>query len=267
MRSDRTELPEDLRALIEVETGSVREIVPASKGDHADIASSLTTENGRVFVKAARKLEDRDGPEVVSLRREAAVNPAVREFAPRLRWQAETEGWLVLGFDHVEGRHADFTPGSPDLDVLAETIHAVQDTPCPAAPMPTAERRWQKYAGDPTAFSGGALLHTDLNEDNLIITEDGGAYVVDWAFVTRGAPWLELMMLMPWLIGAGHEPASADAWAARFPSWAQAPADVLDLFTVGFAAHWRRAGKARPEGWISRHAKLTGQWAAYRQNQ
>jgi hypothetical protein len=264
MRSDWTDLPGEIRKQIEAHSGPIHAIEEAPTGNHADIAATLHTADGPVFVKAARKLEGRDGPEVMSLRREAAVNPHVAEFAPRLRWQAEAGGWLALGFEHVDGRRADFTPGSPDLEVLTKTIHAIQNTPCPGVPMLPAERRWQRYTDDPARFGGGALLHTDLNEDNLIITPGGRVYVVDWAFVTRGAAWLELMMLVPWLINAGHSPQAADEWVCQFPSWVQAPPAAVDVFTAGFAAQWRDAAQARPEEWIARHADLTGRWAAYR---
>ncbi|MEU5882868.1 phosphotransferase [Spirillospora sp. NPDC047279] len=263
MRTDWNDLPKKLHAAIEAQAGTVRDVVPASTGNHADIASTLDTGNGQVFVKAARKLADRDGPEVMSLRREAAVNPAVAEFAPRLRWTAETEDWLALGFDHITGRRADYSPASPDLDVLAKTIHAIQNITCPDVPMLSAQRRWQKYTDNPAMFAGDALLHTDLNQDNLIITDDGRAFVVDWAFVTRGAPWLELMTLIPWLIGAGHHPQHADQWISQFPAWTTAQPTVIDVFTTGFAAQWRNAAQARPDEWVTRHAELTGRWAAY----
>ncbi|MGI5170053.1 phosphotransferase [Spirillospora sp. CA-253888] len=264
MRADWTDLPQTLRSEIETKTGPISRIEPAPVGNHADIASTLFTPHGRVFVKAARKLVDKDGPEVLSLRREACVNLVVTEFAPRLRWQAETEGWLMLGFDYVEGRPADFSPGSPDLEVLAKTVHAIQNLPCPDVPMPAGERRWQRFADAPSRLAGGTLLHTDLNEDNFIITADGRAYVVDWAFVTRGAPWLELALLVPWLIKAGHSPKAAGQWVSQFPSWAQAPAADIDMFTAAFAKQWRTAGETRSDGWISRHADLTARWANYR---
>ncbi|GAA2613809.1 phosphotransferase [Actinomadura fulvescens] len=264
MRTDWSDLPEELRKQIQAQTGPISGIVPAATGNHADIAATLLTSHGRVFVKAARKLADRDGPEVMSLRREAAINPAVAEFAPGLRWTAEAGGWLALGFDYVQGRRADFTPGSPDLEILAKTIHAIHNTPCPDVAMLSAERRWHKYTDNPAMFAGNALIHTDLNEDNLIITGDGRAFVVDWAFVTRGAPWLEQMMLIPWLIGANHTPHQADEWISQFPAWTNAQPAAVDAFTAGFAAQWRNAAQARPEEWITRHADLTSQWAAYR---
>ncbi|GAA0244174.1 hypothetical protein GCM10009527_046110 [Actinomadura nitritigenes] len=264
MRTDWTDLPEDLRNQIAAKTGPIDRIEPAPTGNHADIASTLHTAAGRVFVKAARKLDDQDGPEVTSLRREAAVNPAVPEFAPRLRWQIESGEWLALGFEHVQGRPADFSAGSPDLETLAKTIHAVHQAPCPDAAM-AAERRWQRYVDDPAPLAaGGVLLHTDLNQDNFIITRDGSAYVVDWAFVTRGAPWLELVLLIPWLLKAGHHPQAAEEWAAQFPTWTEAEATDIDTFTAAFARQWRTASQRRQDAWIVRHADLTGRWADYR---
>ncbi|MFI0452469.1 phosphotransferase [Actinomadura sp. 6N118] len=264
MRTDWTDLPKELRTQIEAHTGSIDRIVPAPTGNHADIASTLETSDGRVFVKAARKLEDRDGPEVMSLRREAAVNPAVCEYAPRLRWQAETEGWLALGFDHVQGRPADFSAGSPDLEILAKTVHALQSAPCPDVPMLSGGKRWQKFADDPAPFEGVTLLHTDLNEDNFLITDQGRAFVIDWAFVTRGAAWLELALLIPWLIKAGHTPQAADEWVSQFTSWGDAPPADLDMFSAAFAEQWRTASQVRDDAWITRHADLTARWAAYR---
>lgn len=124
MRSDWNDLPAELRAEIEAHTGPINAVTPAPAGNHADFAATLHTTGGRIFVKAARKLPDRDGAEVMSLRREAAVNPHVTEFAPRLHWTVEAGGRLALGFEHVEGRRADFFPGSADLEILAKTIHA-----------------------------------------------------------------------------------------------------------------------------------------------
>nr|WP_239067175.1 phosphotransferase [Actinomadura bangladeshensis] len=200
----------------------------------------------------------------MSLRREASVNPVVSEFAPRLRWQAEAGEWLALGFDHIQGRPADFTPGSPDLETLAKTIHAIQNAACPATLRLLSERRWQRYADDVTQLAGSTLLHTDLNEDNFIITPEGHAYLVDWAFVTRGTAWLELALLIPWLLKAGHSPQGAEQWVSQFPSWNQAPPADIDMFTAAFAQQWRTAGQQRHDSWVRQHAELTGRWATYR---
>ncbi|MEU8347759.1 phosphotransferase [Spirillospora sp. NPDC048832] len=265
MRSDWTDLPPEVLGAIKAHTGPIREVEPAPAGNHADIASSVHAAGGRLFVKAARKVfPDKDGAEVRSLRNEARINPHVTEFAPRLHWMVDAEGWVVLGFEHVAGRHADFAPGSPDLEVLAKTVTALQATPCPDVVRMRVERRWETVTEDVSPMAGTALLHTDVNAENLLITRDGRAVLVDWAFASRGASWVELGLLLPWLLKAGHTPAEAADWVAGFPSWSEAdPADI-DLFSAVFAERWRRHAQRNPAEWVLLHADLTRRWAEFR---
>jgi hypothetical protein len=47
--------------------------------------------------------------------RESALAPHLSAgFAPRLLWQVRTENRWLLGFEHVTGHPADFSPRSPD---------------------------------------------------------------------------------------------------------------------------------------------------------
>ncbi|MFB4310618.1 hypothetical protein [Actinomadura sp. GTD37] len=264
MRSGWTDLPDELRAEIQATTGRVKSIEPARRGNHADFASTLHGPDGSTFVKAARKPADGDGPEAMSLRREAAVNPYVAEFAPRLRFQVETGEWVALGFERVDGRPADFAPGSPDLAVFAKTLHAIQATPCPDVVQRAVEQCWASAGEDVSAIAGSALVHTDLNEDNLIITSDGRAYVADWAFVARGQAWAELGLLIPWLLKAGHTPREADAWVSQFTSWAGAEPSHIALFSRVFAERWRRSSETLSAPWVAEYAALTRRWADYK---
>jgi aminoglycoside phosphotransferase (APT) family kinase protein len=66
--------------------------------------------------------------------------------------------------------------------------------------------------------TGHALLHTDLNNTNGIIGDDR-AWIVDWGWATRGAPWLDAAYWVIWLIASGHHPSSAVRWAAKVPAW------------------------------------------------
>lgn len=83
MRTDWTDLPGELRDAIMAHTGEVARAIPAPSGNHADVASTLETASGRVFIKGARKVSgDDDGVEVRCLRYESTVIPHVGEFAP-----------------------------------------------------------------------------------------------------------------------------------------------------------------------------------------
>src|SRR5690606_36340037 len=124
------------------------------------------------------------------------------QYAPRLHWTVEAGGWLVLAFEHVQARHAEYTPGSPDLDILAKIIDSLQAHPLPdVLERKRIERRWESM-GDTTPLAGTTLLHADLNPANVLLGDNDTAYVVDWTFAGRGAAFLELALLIPWLLKA-----------------------------------------------------------------
>lgn len=266
MHIDWTDLPPQVMAAIEARTGPIREHRAAPAGNHAEIASTIDTTGSQVFVKAARKTgQNADGPEVRSLRWEAAINPYVIEYAPRLLWSLEAGGWLVLGFEHVQARHADYSPGSTDLEVLAKAIDAFQTLRYPPVlANKRVERRWAALADDVSPMAGDALLHADLNPDNLLITTSGRGYVVDWAFACRGAPWVELGLLVPWLLKAGHTPVQAEHWVARFPAWTAAAPPAIDLFCRVFADKWQANTVTNRAAWALEHAAATRRWADHR---
>ena len=263
-RSDWAQVPENLRVAVEARTGPISRILPAPTGNHADIASTLETPNGKTFVKAARKLADRDGPEVRSLRAEAAVNPYVTRFAPRLLWHEEVGGWLALGFEHVDGRTADYSTSSRDLSIVAKMVQELQSTACPDVVRMPMERRWANLAGDVSRMAGDALLHTDINPNNVLITPDRCVYLVDWAFTSHGAAWLEPGQIIPWLLLAGHSPAQAEDWVSQFPSWLDAdPADI-DLYASLHTELWRRRSEIYPEPWMPPYVAAIQRWVDHR---
>lgn len=263
--SDWTDLPADIAAAIERRTGPIIGTRSAPTGNHADLAATVQTAAGTVFVKAARRLSaDRDGPEVRSLRRESLIAPYVTHLAPRLLWHVEAGEWLALGFAHVPGRTATYTPGSPDLDALAKVVTELQATPCPDSVDLRIDQRWAHLADDVTPMSGNAFLHTDLNPNNLIISHDGTVHAVDWALASRGAAWVEVGQLMPWLILDGHTPEQADVWATRIPSWRNADPDAINLYSRLAVEFWQRRSTNRPEPWMPPYLAAWQQWTAYR---
>ncbi|NVI90595.1 phosphotransferase [Actinomadura sp. BRA 177] len=258
-------LPDEILDAITERTGQVCTVRAAFGGSNTDLAVTVTGPAGRTFVKAAPKVSpDEDSPRVRALRREAAINPCVPEFAPRLLWTAEAGGWLAVGFEHIRGRHADYSPGNPDLLALAETVHRLQAVPCPEVVVMRVERRWEALAKDVSPMAGEALLHTDLNPHNLLITADGQVRVVDWAFASRGAAWVEIGQVVPWLIRAGHSPAEAEWWAEQFPSWADADPAAIDLHARLSAERWGRYSDAHPTSHVPAYLAVARRWAAHR---
>jgi hypothetical protein len=259
------ELPASVRDVIAGHSGELKGFTAASVGNHAEIAGVLRTDRGRVFVKGARLLpEQGGGAEAWSLRNEAAVNPHVRPYAPDLLWRVETDGWLLLGFEHIDGRHADYRPGSPDLDRVADVIEGLRLVPCPDVVRLKVEDRYTAPEPGASALAGSSLLHCDLNPSNVLITSDGTARVVDWAFCSRGAGWLEYGFLLPWMLRDGHSPEQAEQWLSRLDGWTLAETGLVDLFAGALARAWtRRDVEGAPE-WVREYAAVVRAWNDYR---
>lgn len=118
LRVDWEDMPEGVRDAVESQAGRVLKAETASEGLNCEVAASLHTLTGKAFVKGLRS----DHPRVWTQRMEAMINPWVLEVAPRLLWHVQAGGWDVLGFEHVEGRHADYSPGSRDLPKVVQAM-------------------------------------------------------------------------------------------------------------------------------------------------
>ena len=51
--------------------------------------------------------------------------PARQGDLPGLLWHFDEAGWNVLGYEYAPGRHAEYSPGSPDLDRLVQLMDAL----------------------------------------------------------------------------------------------------------------------------------------------
>jgi hypothetical protein len=252
------------RAAIEARTGSIHQAHTVSGGYNSEIAVRLDTDHGAVFVKGLRC----DHPRVWTQRREAAVAPYTGHLAPTLLWHLESAGWDLLGFAFIdEGRHADYSVGSPDLLLLAEALTALAEIPAPPVELKRAEDRWAAYIPDPalrSALSGRHLAHTDFNPENVIITPTQ-ATLVDWAWSTAAAPWLDPALGCLWLIATGtHEPTEAEQWASRMPAWRSAPPDALTAFAEANAKLWAEIADENPGSWSASLRDAAGRYAAFR---
>jgi hypothetical protein len=131
------DLTADVRETIRAQTGPVLKVEPISEGYNSEIAVIVHTEQARTFVKGLRT----EHPRVWTQRREQAINPHVAGIAACLRWQVETGGWNLLGFEVIDGRPVDYSPGSADLPKLRDTLGRLGQIPCPDLPLKHAEQR------------------------------------------------------------------------------------------------------------------------------
>ncbi|MGH7869038.1 MAG: aminoglycoside phosphotransferase, partial [Candidatus Dormibacteraceae bacterium] len=215
---------EAIRHVIEQETGTARIIKQISEGRNSEISVIVHTDADAIFVKG-RKV---DHPQAWTQEREKTINPSVLHLSPWLKWSISSDEWNLLGFEYLAGRHVDYSPGSPDIPKVMHTLLELQQISCPGITLKHAEQRWAAYTDTPELFTGTYLLHTDWSPGNVLV--NGRTYLVDWAWPTKGAGWIDPACLAVWLIASGHSPASAESWAARIPSWGSASRNALDEF-------------------------------------
>ncbi|MFJ4713146.1 phosphotransferase family protein [Streptomyces sp. NPDC088785] len=241
------QLPADVRQAVTDKSGAVRRTVTLQGGMNSGVASVLETESGRVFVKGIAS----DHPQVTAQRREAAIAPHLPASCPRLYWHLEAGGWSLLGYEVLNGRHADYSPGSPDLALVRAALTELQQVTAPAdIEIKDAVDRWRDYAPPGTLqyFSGDTLLHTDFAPDNVLVA-DGRARLIDWAWPTRGAAWIDPGALALRLMDADHTAESAVAFASRFPSWQNADPKALAALGTATAALWSEIAESDPTPW------------------
>lgn len=250
---------EDAQDLIEKETGPIRAVTELSEGRNSEISVIVRTDGDATFVKGRRT----DHPQAWTQERERIINPLVRHISPALKWSSVNADWDLLGFEYVPGVHADYSPGSRDIPKVISTLLQLQEITCPDIDVKQAGHRWTAYTGAPELLAGTCLLHTDWSPGNVLV--GGRAYLVDWAWPTRGAAWIDPACLAVWLIASGHSPHSAESWAARIPSWQNAPAGALDEFARVQALMWAGIAAASSEPWTKNLARASRQWAAHRE--
>ncbi|WP_241829094.1 phosphotransferase [Saccharothrix sp. CB00851] len=247
------------------------------------MAVTLSTDSGRVFCKGITT----DSPLARMHRNEVTVNPFLPgRLAPRLLWSIEMDGWLLLGFEHIPGRHADLSPGTADLPAVADVVDEIGRTAPPPAsiahrvmsaqwaramevetnlPPPGDADPWSLANADllatwaaraPARMEGRRLIHSDLNPANILVSDT--ARVVDWAWWKTGAAWVDPAFLVIRLVAEGHDPGSAEEWARRFDGFAAASPDTLTAFSASVLRLWERKFAATP----ATNAART--WARYR---
>ncbi|WP_079086709.1 hypothetical protein [Streptomyces silvensis] len=246
---------------MEKHTGPVDHAETAGHGVMSHLACALHTASERVFVKGTRL----DDEAAWMYDYEARVTRCAPR-APRVLWQVEAGGWLLVGYEFIDGRHPNLSPGSADLPRLVDTLTAMS-----AAPWPEGVRkkplhvRWGGlFPVDRTPdLEGGSLVHTDVSALNMLATVDG-VRLFDWALACPGPDWADSAFAVVRLVHAGHSPEDAEQVACGVPAFLAAAPAAVDTFAHALHAVWASRERADP---LPHRAALTAaarSWAAHR---
>jgi hypothetical protein len=264
-RLEWAHLPPTVRARIEQHCGSPV-VAAASQGGGftPGFASVLTCADGsRHFVKAASNAAQR--PFAASYREEARKLAALPETAPapRLLWTMDDE-WMVLGLEYVEARAPRRPWRQRDLDACLDTLELVAEllTPAPedleldsivhemaawpaywdyvnaTRDLPHGAEAAALAADYAEAVAGPTLIHTDVRDDNVLLTSDGRTLFCDWNWPTVGAAWIDSLFL---LIGPRGDGLDVETVIAERPLLRDVPAGHVDRVLAVIGGYFLRS--------------------------
>lgn len=105
---------------------------------------------------------------------------------------------------------------------------------------------------------------TPTKPDNILV--DGPqARLIDWAWPTRGAGFIEPACLVVRLVHAGHTPAEAEALVAPLPAWIVASSHAIDAFAAALSSMWAEVAAADPGSlWKQQMVAAARAWRQHR---
>jgi hypothetical protein len=267
-RLEWSHLPASVRAAIEERCGTrVDTAESQTSGFTPGFASVLRGEDGsRHFVKAASTKAQRMFADAYreEARKLEVLPPAAP--APPLQWTLDVDDWFVLSTEYVDARHPHRPWREPELQRCLDMLEAAAEllTPPPPGLALTAAAEelaawpayWQHldlpHGGEAAtlagryaeAVAGDTLVHTDVRDDNLLLTADGRVLLCDWNWPMAGAAWLDSLFL---LIGPRGDGLDVAAAIAASPLLSPVPAEHIDIVLALITGYFlKSAGEPVP---------------------
>lgn len=300
------QLPSAVRSAIETAAGSaVVSTWSAGTGFTPGFASRLDLADGtRLFVKAASSADDtQHGWPMSNAYREEVrkLNLLSRDIgAPALRWhrELETEGeqWIVLGFEYVDATPPR-RPWRADqlrrvLDAFVEHATGLADVPAELELEPlvdhlvaTYSERLQRvrdlegesdWLGEVAALcaegcehlAGTGVVHMDLRDDNVLISDAGQVWFVDWNWPVVGPPWVDPVCIV---LSARGDGLDVEALIAEHQVFRDVPPRAIDCLLAVLWSFWAAthhdavpAGSPHLRDHQRWYCDVTGGWLAER---
>lgn len=299
-----SDVPESVRARVDhvigspiVDTHGVVGGFSPGPAVRAELADGRT-----VFVKAAGTSLNPLAPAMH--RREGEVLGVLPSTvpAPKLLGVVDDGDWVALIIEWVDGRMPDARRPADvarSLDLLDRVTSQSQEVKLAGiAPFAEAHPRlmghWIRLRDDPPdglddwsrrnldrlgeldalalqAAEGTHLVHIDVRTDNMVLADAGEAadVLVDWPGAALGAPWVDLVGLLPALHLDGGPPPT-EVFAERAVGRA-ADSQAVDAYVAGLAGYFTRQSLRPPppglptlRSFQAAQAAIAREWAAQR---
>ncbi|MFI7343295.1 phosphotransferase family protein [Streptomyces sp. NPDC050085] len=277
-----TALPDRVKSALADALGApVEEAVTQPGGFSPGVAARVRLADGRrAFVKA---VSAETNPHSPALHRAEAKNAAALPSdvpAPRLLAAYDDGTWVALAFEDVAGKQPEVPWNQGELTRVLDAVEELARTltPAPLAAPRASEALartfdgWRRLGeGDrlhhaglddwatrnaaalaelaaPWAdfVDGDTLAHGDLRADNILLTPERVVFV-DWPHVLRGAPWLDLLIMLPCVYAQGG-PDPEDVFTAHPLGRAADPEGVTRALTALAGYFLEHAARPAPPG-------------------
>jgi hypothetical protein len=229
------DVPRRVRVAVEAGLGApITSAVTQQGGFSPGAAVRVVCQDGRrAFVKAVGLSLNPDSPGLHRAELHAMSLLPVDVPAPALLASFDDGDWVALVLEDVDGHRPSLPWTATDATTMAATLEQVASTRAPDALPPFADAvqfldSWDKVVADPAGIDGAlldrlpemlaaqslarvvsrgdALVHWDARADNVLI-RDGQAILLDWAWASRGAPWLDTLLLaLDFTVQGGPDP-------------------------------------------------------------
>ena len=217
------DVPRHVQDAVERELGSpIRSAITQDGGFSPGTAVRVVCEDGRrAFVKAVGLALNPDSPGMHRAELHAMSLLPDELPAPALLAAYDDGDWVALVLEDIDGRRPDLPWQGSDVAAMSLALAQLARTEAsgqlPAfADIVSMLTSWDEVAADPAGIDdallgrldemaaaqslarnvtpGTALVHWDARADNVLI-RGGRAVLLDWAWTSRGAPWLDSLLL------------------------------------------------------------------------
>ncbi len=271
-----TDLPKHVRVGIEQVLGAtIEESIGQQGGFSPGTAERVRTTSGRrAFVKAVSPALNESSPAIY--RKEAVIAAALPHTIPAasLIGTYDDGNWVALVLTDVAGHHPHL-PWCPDeLAQVLDALQGVAVTPVPQAleQLPRLEQEmsedfagWARLRADAPegcdpwilenleclerlansglkALGGDSLVHNDVRADNILITGEERAILVDWPWACIGAGWVDALSVLV-NVRVFDATADVDSVLQSHPVFADATDSSVDGFLSGLGAYFIDAAR------------------------
>ncbi len=276
------DLPEHVKVGIESILGDpVVEAVGQHGGFSPGTADRVRTITGRrAFVKAVNPALNSTTPGIH--RKEAAITAVLPPSlpAPSLIGKFDDGEWIALVLTDVEGTHPQVPWHMSELALVLDALLGLARTPIPGEleKLPRLEEElakdfkgWARIREDHTEScdpwilenldclerlaefglqnsGGSSLVHTDVRADNILITRENGAILVDWPWACIGSAWFDALTVLV-NVRVFDPMFDVEAVLGTHPVFSKAEASIVDGYLSGLGAYFIDAARQpAPQG-------------------